>query len=141
MLAACGGDPSAAPSPASTTAAAEGGQEIAETEEETANPYDPGLPEADFGGYDFRFAVRGYEGSTGAWHNHDIVSEELNGEALNDAVYNRNLYLKEKYNVDISVLYFGETGVALTGSEMSNAVKKSVMAGDDAFDAGEFRQP
>ena len=134
-LAACGGDATASPSPASTTTAEDGGGQIAETEAETTNPYDPGLPDQDFGGYNFRFAVRGYEGSTGAWHNHDIVSEELNGEALNDAVYNRNLYLKEKYNVDISVLYFGETGVALTGSEMSNAVKKSVMAGDDAFDA------
>lgn len=32
----------------------------------------------------------------------DILAETLNGEHVNDAVYNRNKTLEEKYNVVIS---------------------------------------
>ncbi len=102
---------------------------------ETANPYDPGLGERDFNGYTFTFAVRGQEGNTYAWNNVDIVVEEETGEALDDAIYKRNLELNEMYNVNIGVLFCGDTGSSTSGSPMYNKIRTSVMAADNAFDA------
>lgn len=65
------------------------------TSEETTGRYDPGLPDADFGGYEFTFAVRGEEGVQYHWNGTDIVADEQNGDILNDAVYERNSYLRK----------------------------------------------
>ena len=68
--------------------------------------YDPNLPDRDFGGVDFTFAVRGEEGDQYKWNGTDIVSE-YTGEIIGDSIYKRNIYLKEKYNVNITVYFAG----------------------------------
>ena len=110
---------------------------VPETEEAVTevNPYDPGLPDADFGGYQFTFAVRGDGSGSGAWHSTDLVSDGLNGETLNDAIFERTSYIEEKYHVKFDLMWCGETSVALTGSEMSKAVNKVILAGEDSIDA------
>ena len=89
---------------------------------------EPDLPEGvDYGGYTFTFLAHLYEGDD--WLSSlplELVAEEQSGEPVNDAVYKRNLKIKERYNIDIKM-----TGDA---NEMS-AVKKAVGAGDGIYDA------
>ncbi len=105
------------------------------TAESTTNENDPGLPERDFNGYTFTFAVRGIEGDPYQWNNTDIVTDGENGDVLNDSIYERNMYMKDKYNVNIDVLFCGNTGVNTTGSDMYKVINTAVMAGDATFDA------
>ena len=72
--------------------------DITRTEEEIQ----PDLPDADFNGATFTFLTRDWGDA-----NHlsttirDVYAEGMNGEVINDAVYERNLYVSEKYNVII----------------------------------------
>ena len=59
---------------------------------------DPGLPERDFGGYDFRMLGKGTSNSH--WKSQDLTAEELTGDAINDAVYQRNALVSERYKVN-----------------------------------------
>ena len=129
MLAAsaCGGS-----TPADTTAADTTGET---TPAETEMSFDPDLPEKDFGGYEFTFAVRGDGKSNGAWHSHDLIAEDLTGETLNDAIYQRTSYIEEKYNVKFDLMWCGETGLKLTDGEMASTVSKLILAGEDEIDA------
>ncbi|MBE6612505.1 MAG: hypothetical protein E7632_08430 [Ruminococcaceae bacterium] len=104
------------------------------TEAETTNPYDPGLPDADYNGETFTFAVRGDGQSFGAWHNHDIKVEEQNGETLNDAVYERTSFIEDKYNINIDVLWAGETGLSLHDGAMAKTINQLVLVDDDTVD-------
>ncbi len=79
------------------------------------------LPEADYEGYEFKFLTR----DTAVYV--DLISDSMNGEPVNDAVYERNSYIEEKYNIKISAL----TG----GSEPVSAAMKFISADEDAFDA------
>ncbi|HHX54514.1 MAG TPA: hypothetical protein GX704_06355 [Clostridiales bacterium] len=82
----------------------------------------PDLPESDFGGYDFRFL----NGNTASWMTIFVVTAaEQNGEAVNDALYTRNLAVSEKYGVKIS---------EISTTSVANDAKKSVAAGDNNFD-------
>lgn len=95
----------------------------------------PNLPDADFEGYTFTFAVRGDGSGSGAWHSTDLVSDGLNGDALNDAIYRRTSYIEETYNVRFDLLWCGETSVSLTGSEMSKTINRIILSGEDCIDA------
>ena len=89
---------------------------------ETVTELKPELPESDFDGYVFRFL----NGNTSTWMTIFVVTaEEQNGEAVNDAIYARNLAVSEKYGVKISEI--STTSVAAN-------VKKSIAAGDNSFD-------
>ncbi|MGI6743105.1 MAG: hypothetical protein ACOX4O_05505 [Eubacteriales bacterium] len=113
----CGGSPEDTPKPESNTTEAP-----ADLGAETTTELKPDLPESDFDGYDFRFL----NGNTAPWMTIFIVTaEEQNGEAVNDAIYTRNLAVSEKYGVKISEI--STTGVA-------NDIKKSVAAADHSFD-------
>ncbi len=112
----CGGSPkTGADTAAQPDIPADHGAEI--TEE-----LKPELPESDFGGYDFRFL----NGNTSSWMTIFVVTaEEQNGEAVNDALYTRNLAVSEKYGVKIS---------EISTTNVAGNVKKSVAAADNAFD-------
>lgn len=75
-------------------------------------------------GYDFKIYLRNEDGS---WANKDIDSEALDGEAFNDAVYQRNQYLQETYGFTIS-------GFNSPDGNMSD-LSKLLLAGDDTYDA------
>ena len=80
------------------------------------------LPEKDFGGRNF--VVLGSDPG----YTQYIVSEELNGEIVNDAVYSRNLTIEERYNTTISHYIPGATGADY--GVTSSTVRNAVTAGD-----------
>lgn len=81
---------------------------------------DDGLGERDLGGAEFRML---YQERYGEFQ----YSKELNGDALNDAVYQRNLDVEERFNTVI---------VHNTGAEEQLAmdIRNSVMSGNDEYD-------
>lgn len=94
------------------------------TEETTAddNP-EPELPVSDFGGESFMFLLRL---SNYAYDEVYVYTEEYDGEVVNDAIYDRNRAVEEKFNLNIEAT-FNET-VSLTA-------QKSIMANDNSFEA------
>lgn len=111
-LAACG-DTKTAETTADTAAA-----ETAETETETTR-VPTNLPDSDFEGYAFHII---YE-KINRYPEVDV--EELNGETINDAVYQRNAAVEDLYNVTIE---------GIMDASAANAVKAAVNAGDNAYD-------
>lgn len=77
------------------------------------------LPDSDFEGYAFHII---YE-KINRYPEVDV--EELNGETINDAVYQRNAAVEDLYNVTIE---------GIMDASAANAVKASVNAGDNAYD-------
>lgn len=96
--------------------------EVVETEETKLLP---DLPDKDFGGYEFSILTKG--NFSGHWFSQDAYAEELTGEPINDAVYNRNAAVGEKYNFTV---------VEMTGSsdDPSALAKQAIQAGDDVYD-------
>ncbi|MDD4495943.1 MAG: hypothetical protein PHV32_16660, partial [Eubacteriales bacterium] len=98
--------------------------------EEESTELQPNLPDnLDFEGQDFMFLVSSANDTNGVdWVTYDIWVESENGDAINDAVFMRNLYLKDKYNVNIVQTDSGSSPtLAMT--------QKSVKAGSDDYDA------
>ena len=118
-MAACGDAGTAETTPSDTTAA---DTTPVETETERLRP---DLPDADYEGYSFAILTRGQFNAH--WCSKDAYAEELTGEPINDAVYNRNLNIGEKYNFTIRE----EIG---TSEDPSALVTKAVQAGDDNYD-------
>lgn len=88
--------------------------------------------ETDYGGYEFRFLSpkpgSHFYGITGKNEN-EIYYEQQTGDVLNDAVYTRNMYTEELLGIKISPVWADSTDA------VGSTLKKSVTAGDDAFDA------
>ncbi|NLB16656.1 MAG: hypothetical protein GX827_07600, partial [Clostridiales bacterium] len=80
-----------------TTAAAEQAQ--TEAVEEVTTQLKPDLPEEDFGGYSFRVLTKGAFNTH--WTSRDIYAAEATGDPINDAVYERNMRVMEKYNFSV----------------------------------------
>jgi len=82
------------------------------------------LPDnVDYGGYNFRVFVRDRE-----LNHKDFYVESEIGEQLNDAVYNRNKKVEERFNVKFTFKFYPYDDWSV--SDLS----KSVKSGDDAFD-------
>ncbi|MCL2160145.1 MAG: extracellular solute-binding protein [Oscillospiraceae bacterium] len=81
----------------------------------------PEIPDADYGGHKFNILISLATLTDVIWN--DFHAEEENGDTMNDAVYKRNIYVEEKYNVKI---------VDKEGS--SDDLKNSIYAGDNAYD-------
>ena len=92
--------------------------------EETVIPYDYAL--ADFGGYEFVILNEGEIENN--WANPLIAPEEANGETINDALYNRKVAVEDALNITLR-----EEGIA--GESLVSTTKKTVTAGDAAYDA------
>ncbi|MCL2771868.1 MAG: extracellular solute-binding protein [Oscillospiraceae bacterium] len=86
---------------------------------------DPGLPQEDYNGYEFRILSRGPSYNV-HWYAKDIYAEQENGDPINDAVYLRNKTIEDKYN--IKIVNLPENG------DLTPRASKSIKAGDDAFD-------
>ncbi len=82
------------------------------------------LPEKDMGGWEV--SILNSTADSLSWANTRILIEEQNGEILNDAIYNRNAELMEKYNFVLEV--DEERFVDVPARLQSN-----VMADDDAY--------
>jgi len=90
--------------------------QAAETEDPF--PYTSHLPDADYEGFLFR--VMGEE-----MRDH-YESEEQTGEVINDAVYQRNIAVEEKYNIALEY-------EILTWGSGDDQIQTSVMAGDNPY--------
>jgi len=73
-----------------------------------------------------RFLTSNWPGEA-VWHTDDIMAEEINGAAMNDAIYYRNINVQELLNCVIE-----ETNID-AGGDAYNALKQSVMAGDGSY--------
>ena len=83
----------------------------------------PPIPEGyDFGGYEFTLL----NGNMADWmYTWRVTADEENGEALNDAIFKRNLAAEDALNVRIASI--GQSGARATA-------EKPIKAGDDAYD-------
>ncbi len=75
-------------------------------------------------GYDFNVMIRGADSK---WAIHDLVAEEENGDILNDATYQRNMYLEDNLGFTINA------GVSADAS--LTEINTLILAGDDTYDA------
>ena len=86
------------------------------------------LPETTLDGYDFRILEYMPAADTGATILHGDA-EALTGEAINDAIYNRNREVEERFDVVIRT-----EGVAM--GEVASTFEKEVTAGDSTYSLG-----
>lgn len=113
MLAGCGGGDSGSPD-VTTTAAAE-----TETAESTVQRHK--LPDTDWEGREFMVLGR-TDSAHSQFTNFEIYAEELTGELVNDAVFNRNLEISTKYNADLA------QNLVVNPADTA---QKQILAGDD----------
>jgi ABC-type glycerol-3-phosphate transport system substrate-binding protein len=111
--------------PDNSDAKESGGNPPSDEESKEENPWDEisdGLPEINFEGYNFRVAARSDNNIT----KNEVGSDlEETGEIIDDAVYARNLAVKERFNIDITGFY--------SASPQTDA-RKTVLSGEDAYD-------
>ncbi len=80
------------------------------------------LPEVKYDGAEMRFMTR--ETYAGWQYSSEITVEELNGDACNDAVYNRNVKIEDRFDVKIS---------ATEDTASQSAIQTFVTAGTDDY--------
>ena len=96
--------------------------ESAETEE---TDYVSTLPKADYEGHEFRIeSANSLAGVTSATTIN--IAEELTGEIVNDALYNRDRYLEQQYNITIKN--------SIVEARDAVALNKLVLAGDTGLE-------
>lgn len=82
------------------------------------------LPTGDYGGEKFTIF-----NSTVTWAEYRIDSEGIDGDTMNDAVYERTKFVEDKLNVEIELIEQD------SWSGASSYVANIVLAGDDSIDA------
>ena len=90
-----------------------------ETEFSRANVKDDLPDDLDYNGQELLFLAR-----SKAWFEGEMYVEELNGETLNDAVYNRDSKVEERLNVTVNYSLQDDTNAL---------INKNVTAGADEF--------
>ena len=78
-------------------------------------------------GYTFTIISFDFPDAAIAWRVADIYTEELNGERINDAVFERNLAMTDRFGVSVAQNLINRDTVV-------SEVKQLITAGDDAFD-------
>ena len=122
ILASCG---SSDAGDTKTTEANTAADTVVETEEVTTD-YMPAFPEKDYGGDEFMFLTSSDADDNGVdWKTYDIYTENQTGDVIIDAVYERNMWIEETFNVKINEYQ------CVTMTE----TKKAVNAGVTDYDA------
>ena len=106
---------------------------IAETEAVTEEPdalelrkqVPDDLGEHDFGGYEFRVVTCDDKGDY-------VVMEEETGDVIDDAVFQRNIAVEDRFNCKIALVT--DDGYTEVGTFMT----KNITAGEDAFDLSSY---
>ena len=83
------------------------------------------LPERNFEGYEFVIITR--DPTSPYWATIDVSSEKMDGEPINDAVYECNSLLEDKYNVKIKEF------PSVSGASLM--AKTLILAAEDSFTA------
>ncbi|MBQ3177251.1 MAG: hypothetical protein IJB52_05490 [Clostridia bacterium] len=116
---------SCASDPVETTPVAQN-TETVETQPEEETELLPDIPALDFGAEEFMFLTSDANDTNGQdWMTYDVWVENTTGDVINDAVYERNLYLEETYNIKMAQ----SQGVTET------LAKQDVTAGTGDYDA------
>ncbi len=89
------------------------------------------LPELDYGGLSVPILYRGCTADV-----IEVFAEELTGESVSDAVYNRNASVSERLNISLEFLPMG-TG---TADNFPKDAKASITAGSDDFSIVSWNQ-
>lgn len=118
-MTACGDSGSAETTSAINDAAAETTPVETETEKLM-----PDLPVQDYEGYEFAAIHWQISDDWKSRLVNDFCVEDVTGDALNDAVYNRNAAIADTYNITYRMEY----------ADVNPAIKKMVQAGDDTYD-------
>lgn len=118
MLTSCGGEVSPSGDSTSTADGPTESDSLSETSQEG-----DGLPDKKLDGFELRFY--NYNSEWFVWAENQLDIESESGDVLNDAIYNRNRKIEERFDAKIS-----EKTVRDTKSDIQN----TVMAGEDLFD-------
>ncbi|NLE14167.1 MAG: extracellular solute-binding protein [Clostridiales bacterium] len=95
----------------------------AETEAEiTTTGETPDIPDADFEGAGFNILYPQW-----ALYNHYYFAEEADGDAVNDALFERMTKIEEQLNIDVTTELTDNAGKILP------AVQRTVLSGDDVY--------
>ncbi|MBQ3954795.1 MAG: hypothetical protein II680_02820 [Clostridia bacterium] len=96
---------------------------VTEPEEVPETEALPPIPEGyDLGGYEFTIL----NGNTADWlYTYRVTADEETGEALNDAIFKRNLTAEDALNVKVT---------AIDQSGAQSTAERSIRAGDDTYD-------
>ena len=123
VFVACAADTGDTGGTVTTTAASDSADVTDEVAQETKTItyLDANLPEDDLDGYTFMALSAPHEDRT--WKYFDV--DEINGEPLNDSIYQRNEKIENVFNVKVDV-----TMSTAVGSDLP----KTVNAGDDIYD-------
>jgi hypothetical protein len=116
--------PDTSPTIVSEDDASETSAEVTET-----TRLEPDLAVRDFGGLEITLLGRQFTLGATVKQFSETGSDKEDGELMNDAVYKRNRYVEEKYNVVI-ISKISEDYGSLQGD-----ISKEVLAGDSTFDA------
>lgn len=81
----------------------------------------PELPDADYKGYEFKMYMRNDDVFIA-----DMYAAEANGDVMNDAIFNRNSAVSERFNIVYAVINASDS--------LGRGAEKTIMAGDDAYD-------
>ncbi len=95
----------------------------ADVPEETEG-FSDGLEDRDFGGRVYTVLYRDE-----AEHLREITAEELTGDVINDAVFNRTAKIQERFNMELGLFPVSE-------GNLNNTFSNAVSAGDRSFDVG-----
>ena len=126
VLASCGGDGTTAVTEAQTDAATETTVETEPMDALDARKLvDDELGEHDLGGYEFRIVVSDNKDDT-------IWVESQTGDVIDDAVFERNTAVEDRFNCKIGISGSGAYDA------LSSQVTKSITAGEDAHDLLSF---
>lgn len=98
--------------------------------EEIEVSLDPMLEAIDCEGDTFTILSRLCDGSTYLYPYHEFLAEEATGEAINDAIFQRNSVIADKYNLVLSTPEH---------NDVDAVAKKAILAGDDLYDVVNVR--
>lgn len=118
-LTACGTASEGVKSPAGDTSSDTG-----TTAEETTN-YLSQFSDIDYKGATYTI------GTTSDTQYPNYVGDDLNGESVNDAQFQRDAWIESNYNVSIEYIKYDDAG------KLTQAIKSQVMADDDTLDCAE----
>ncbi len=104
------------------------------TDEESRNAIDDELPDSDFGGKEFIVLGSAAVSNPIEDFRGFVIADELTGEIVNDAVYNRNLTISDRFN---AVIGYEAPGNGY--DDTCSYIQKAVTAGEpDAFHLASF---
>ena len=94
---------------------------VTESAETTEKRPEAELPDVDYDGYTFTLYIRNRDDFIP-----DMYSESLNGDLMNDAIFNRNATVADRFNIAFEMVRASDI--------YGGGAEKAILAGEDAYD-------